>query len=158
ESAIMRFDPQLPVATVHSMTDERNLALQSQRVNAGLLGILAALALILALIGVYGIAAQTVTERTREFGIRMALGSSLGGLMWDAVAPGMLLTAAGVLIGATLAAGTAGVLKSLLWGVQPLDTRTFLLMALVLIGVSAAASLFAALRVARLTPATVLRQ
>lgn len=158
ESAISRVDPQLPVATVHSMADERNLALQSQRVNAGLLGILAALALVLALIGVYGIAAQTVTERTREFGIRMALGSSLAGLMWNAVAPGMLLTTAGVLIGGTLAAGTAGVLKSLLWGVQPLDARTFLLMALILIAVSGAASLFAAFRVARLAPATVLRQ
>jgi predicted permease len=158
ESSISRIDPQLPVATVHSMADERNLALQSERVNAGLLGILAALALVLALIGVYGIAAQTVTERTREFGIRMALGSSLAGLMWDAVAPGMLLTTAGVLIGGTLAAGTAGVLKSLLWGVQPLDTRTFLFMAVILIGISGAASLFAAFRVARLTPATVLRQ
>jgi predicted permease len=158
ESAISRVDPQLPVATVHSMTDERNLALRSERINAELLGILAALALILALIGVYGIAAQTVTERTREFGIRMALGSSLAGLIWDAVAPGMLLTAGGVLIGGILAAGTAGVLRSLLWGVQPLDTHTFLLMAVVLIGVSGAASLFAAFRVTRLTPATVLRQ
>ncbi|HEU5022533.1 MAG TPA: ABC transporter permease, partial [Bryobacteraceae bacterium] len=158
ESAISRVDPQLPIATVHSMTDERNLALQAERINAELLGTLAALALVLALIGVYGIAAQTVTERTREFGIRMALGSSLAGLMWDAVAPGMLLTAAGVLIGGTLAAGSAGLLRSLLWGIQPLDTNTFLLMAIVLIGVSAAASLFAAFRVTRLTPATVLRQ
>ena len=158
ESAISRIDPQLPVAAVHSMIDERNLALQSERVNAGLLGILAALALVLALIGIYGIAAQTVTERTREFGIRMALGSSLAGLMWDAVAPGMLLTATGVVIGGTLAAGSVGVLKSLLWGIQPLDTRTFFLMALALVCVSAAASLFAAFRVARLTPATVLRQ
>jgi predicted permease len=158
ESTISRADPQLPVATVHSMTDERNLALQSQRVNAGLLGILAALALTLALIGVYGIAAQTVTERTREFGIRMALGSSLAGLMWDAVAPGMFLTATGVVIGGTLAAGAAGVLKSLLWGVQPLDVRTFLLMGLILLAVSGAASLFAVFRVVRLTPATVLRQ
>ncbi|HVW08168.1 MAG TPA: ABC transporter permease [Bryobacteraceae bacterium] len=158
ESAISQFDSQLPIATVHSMTDERNLALQSERVNAWLLGVLAALALLLALIGVYGIAAQTVTERTREFGIRMALGSSAGGLMWDAVAPGMLLAAAGVVMGGALAAGSAGVLKSLLWGVRPLDIRTFLFMAAVLIAVSGAASLFAAFRVTRLTPAAVLRQ
>jgi predicted permease len=158
ESAIAKIDPQLPIATIRSMTDERNLALQSERVNAWLLGVLAALALLLALIGVYGVAAQAVTERTREFGIRMALGSSLAALIWNAVAPGMLLAAAGVIIGGTLAAGSTGVIKSLLWGVQPLDARTFLLMAMIVTCVSGAASLFAAFRVARLTPANVLRQ
>ncbi|HVY91379.1 MAG TPA: FtsX-like permease family protein, partial [Bryobacteraceae bacterium] len=158
EAAISRFDSHLPIATVHSMADERNLALRSESVNAWLLSILAALALVLALVGVYGIAVQTVAERTREFGIRMALGSSLAGLMWDAVAPGMLLVAVGVIVGGTLAAGSAGVLKSLLWGVRPLDIRTFLLMALILIAVSGAASVFAAFRIARLTPSTVLRQ
>lgn len=158
EGAIARIDPQLPVATVHSMIDEQNSALQSQRVNAWLLGILAGLALTLALIGVYGIAAQTVAARTREFGVRMALGSSLGRLIWDAVAPGMFLSVAGVVIGGLMAAGSFGVLKSLLYGVGPLDTTTFLVMAGLLVGVSGAASLFAALGVMRITPAGVLRQ
>ena len=158
EKAIAAVDPQLPVATVHSMTDERDAALQSERINAWLLGILAALALSLALVGIYGIAANAVAERTREFGIRMALGSSTARLMWDAVAPGMLLSAAGVTIGGLLAAASVGVLKGLLYGVRPFDESTFLVMAGVLIGVSGIASLIAALGVARLAPANVLRQ
>ena len=158
ERSIAGVDPQLPVATVHSMTDERDSALRSERINAWLLGVLAALALSLALVGVYGIAANAVAERTREFGIRMALGSSLARLMWDAVAPGMFLSVAGVAIGGMLAAGSVGVLKGLLYGVRPLDLPTFLWMAGILIGVSSIAGLIAALGVVRLAPSAVLRE
>ncbi len=156
-TAIAGVDPLLPVATVHSMTDERDSALKSERINAWLLGVLAVLALSLALVGIYGVAANAVAERTREFGIRVALGSSLARVMWDAVAPGMFLSVAGVVIGGMLAAGSVGALKGLLYGVRPLDLPTFLWMAGVLIGVSTVASLIAALGVARLTPSTVLR-
>ena len=158
ERAIAAVDPLLPVATVHSMTDERDAALQSERINAWLLGILAALALSLALVGIYGIAANAVAERTREFGIRMALGSSTARLMWDAIAPGLLLSAAGAVIGGLLAAASVGVLRGLLYGVRPFDVSTFLLTAAALVAVSGAASLIAALNVARLAPANVLRQ
>ncbi len=146
------------VATVHSMTDERDSALRSERINAWMLGVLAALALSLALVGIYGVAANAVAERTREFGIRLALGSSTARVMWDAVAPGMFLSAAGVAIGGLLAAGSVGVLKGLLYGVRPLDLPTFLWMAGVLIGVSSIASLIAAMGVARTwAPSAVLR-
>jgi predicted permease len=158
ERAISAADPLLPVASFRSMLDERDSALKSQRVNAWLLGTLAALALSLALVGVYGMVANSVVERTREFGIRMALGSSRGRVLWDAVAPGMLLSAAGVAIGALMAAGSVRLLKGLLYGVPPIDTPTFLTMASALIVISALASLIPALRLVRLAPASVLRQ
>ena len=72
------------------MIDERDSALKSQRMNSWLLGSLAALALSLAVVGVYGIVANSVVERTREFGIRMALGSSSKRIIWNAVTPGLL--------------------------------------------------------------------
>ena len=123
ERAISAADPLLPVASFRSMLDERDSALKSQRVNAWLLGTLAALALSLALVGVYGMVANSVAERTREFGIRIALGSSLRRVVWDAVAPGMLLSATGVAAGGLLAAGSVRVLKGLLYGVPPIDAR-----------------------------------
>jgi len=158
ERAIAGVDPLLPIAGFHSMIDERDSALKSQRINAWLLGTLAALALSLALVGVYGLVANSVVERTREFGIRMALGSSVGRLIWDAVAPGMLLSAAGVATGGLLAAGSVRALKGLLYGVQPIDAPTFLAMASALIVISLLASLIPALGLVRLAPADVLRQ
>ena len=158
ERAIAGIDPALPLASFHSMIEERDSALKSQRINAWLLGTLAALALSLALVGVYGLVANSVVERTREFGIRMALGSSVGRLIWDAVAPGMLLSAAGVATGGLLAAGSVRALKGLLYGVQPIDAPTFLAMASALIVVSLLASLIPALGLVRLAPAGVLRQ
>jgi predicted permease len=158
ERAIAGVDPLLPVASFRSMIDERDSALKSERTNAWLLGTLAGLALLLALVGVYGMVANSVVERTREFGIRMALGSSRGRVVWNAVAPGMLLSAAGVAIGALMAAGSVRLLKGLLYGVPPIDTPTFLTMASALIVISALASLIPALRLVRLAPASVLRQ
>jgi len=158
ERAIAGVDSLLPVAGFHSMIDERDSALKYQRMNAWLLGTLAALALSLALVGVYGMVANSVVERTREFGIRMALGSSLERVIWDAVAPGMFLAAAGVATGGLLAAVSVRILKGLLYGVQPIDVPTFLVMASALIVISALASLIPALGLVRLAPANVLRQ
>jgi len=158
EQAIARVDPLLPVASFRSMIDERDSALKSQRTNAWLLGVLAALAVSLALVGVYGIVANSVVERTREFGIRMALGSSLARVIRDAIVPGIALASGGVVIGAALAAVGVKVLKGLLWGVQPIDLGTFLSMGALLIGVNALASLWPALSLVRLDPSSVLRQ
>jgi predicted permease len=158
ERAIGTVDPLLPVASVRTMVDERDSALKSQRMNAWLLGSLAALALSLALVGVYGIVANSVVERTREFGIRMALGSSLSRIIWNAVTPGVLISIAGVITGGLLAAGSVRLLKGLLYGVQPVDAPTFLATGCTLIVIGALASLLPALGLMRLSPASVLRQ
>jgi ABC-type antimicrobial peptide transport system permease subunit len=140
------------------MIDERDSALASQRLNAWLFGGLAALALSLALVGVYGVVANSVVERTREFGIRIALGSSLRRIVWEAVAPVVLLSIAGVAIGGLLAAVSVRVLKGLLYGIQPADAPTFLITGSALIAITAVASLVPALSLVRLAPADVLRQ
>jgi ABC-type lipoprotein release transport system permease subunit len=157
ERAIGSVDPLLPVASVHTMVDERDSALKSQRVNAWLLGALAGLALSLALVGVYGVVANSVVERTREFGIRMALGSSRGRILWNAVTPGVGLSAAGVVVGAVVAAGSVRVLSGLLYGVAALDGPTFVGVGCGLVVVGAVASLAPALGLVRLSPARVLR-
>jgi predicted permease len=158
ENAISAVDPLLPVASFRSMIDERDLALGSQRINAWLLGALAGLALLLALVGVYGTVANSVAERTREFGIRIALGGSIGRVIWSAVGPGVVLAVAGVIVGGVLAAGAVRLIKGLLYGVQPVDLPTFFIVAAILIGVSGLASLIPALGIARIAPADVLRQ
>jgi hypothetical protein len=158
ERAIAGVDPLLPVAQFRSMIDERDSALGSQRLNAWLFGGLAALALSLALVGVYGVVANSVVERTREFGIRIALGSSLPRVVWEAVAPVVLLSIAGVAIGGLFAAVSVRVLKGMLYGIQPADAPTFLITASVLIAISTVAGLVPALSLMRLAPADVLRQ
>ncbi len=158
ERAISSVDPLLPVASVRTMIEERDSALKSQRMNAWLLGSLAVLALSLAVVGVYGIVANSVVERTREFGIRMALGSSLRRIIWNAVTPGVLISIAGVVIGGLLAAGSVRLLTGLLYGVKPVDAPTFLATGGTLIVISALASLLPALGLMRLSPASVLRQ
>jgi predicted permease len=158
ERAIDRVDPLLPVATVHSMLEERDMALKSQRLNAWLLGSLAGLALLLALVGVYGVVANSVVERTLEFGIRIALGSSMSTAIWNAVAPGLLLSGAGVAVGGLLAAGSVRILAGLLYGVKPLDALTFITIGFASLMISLLASLLPALGVTRLSPASILRQ
>lgn len=158
EQAIASVDPMLPVARFMSLVEERDSALKSQRINAWLLGLLAGLAAALALVGIYGIVANSVGERTREFGIRMALGSSLNDVIRHAIAPGIWLSLAGVAVGAVLALASVTLIKGLLWGVQPMDPATFLMMGVAVIGVSAFASLLPALKLTRLDPASVLRQ
>ncbi len=158
ERAIGKTDPLLPVAGVHTMIEERDSALKSQRLNAWLLGSLAGLALLLALVGVYGIVANSVVERTREFGIRIALGSSMRSIIWNAVTPGVLLSVAGAVIGGMLAAGSVRILAGLLYGVKPLDAPAFLAMGCGSIAIGALASLLPALGLVRLSPAGILRQ
>ena len=159
EQAIASTDPMMPVAHFRSLLDERNSALGSQRSNAWLLGLMAALAFALAMVGVFGIIANSVAERTREFGIRMALGSSLGRVIREAVTPGVLLAAVGVVIGGLLAAASVTVLKATdlrCSAVRPVDVPSRWSAAL--IGVSALASLLPALTLLRLEPSSVLRQ
>jgi ABC-type antimicrobial peptide transport system permease subunit len=92
----------LPVNEVQTIIDERNGFLQTQRVNAGLLGSVAALGVILALTGIYGLVAHFVADRAHEFGIRMALGSSTIRTLWTAVRQGVLLSVSGAVIGGVL--------------------------------------------------------
>jgi len=150
-------DPLLPIANFRTMNELRSLSLGQQRFQAVVLATLSGLALLLAVVGLYGLMSQSVVERTRELGIRLALGSSVSRAIRDAALPGVSLALAGVAVGCAMAALSAQVLKHLLWGVAATDPLTFTSVAIGLVLVAALASLVPALRITRLDPADTLR-
>ncbi len=157
QAAVAAVDPLLPVAKFQTIADLQAHITENQRYHAALFSILAGLALLLAAIGLYGLISQSVTQRTHEFGIRMALGATTGQAIGNAMKPGLLLSLAGVAAGYVLSLGAVRYLEHLVWGVRPNDPLTFLITAAVLLAVAAAASLAPALRILRLDPARTLR-
>ena len=139
------------------MDEVISASLADQRFQAVLLGALASLALLLAAIGIYGLIANSVIERTRELGIRMALGASAWEGMRAVAMPGLMLALAGVIVGCLLARACVGVVSHLMAGVRPTDPATFAAAAIFLLLAAAVASLIPALRVTRLNPAETLR-
>jgi predicted permease len=158
QRALQSVDPQLPFAGFHSMEDVRYRALAQERFQAVLLGALAGLALLLAAVGIYGLIANSVAERTRELGIRLALGATVPQAMRSVALPGVALALAGVIVGSVMAGFATQMLRHLVWGVRPGDPLTFAAVGVGLLGVAAAASFLPALRVTRLNPAETLRQ
>jgi predicted permease len=158
QRAIQAVDPQLPFAGFHNMTDVRYHALAKERFQAALLGSLAGLALLLAAIGIYGLIANSVAERARELGIRLAMGATISQAMRAVALPGIVLAAAGIGAGSVIAGFASRLLTNLIWGVRPGDPLTFAAVAIVLLAVAALASMLPALRVLRLNPAETLRQ
>jgi predicted permease len=157
QRALASVDPRLPFSSFKTMADVRGAALQEQRYQAAIFSVLAALATLLAALGLYGLIAQSVAQRKREMGIRLALGATVNGVIRAAAVPGIALSLAGVALGIVLALFATRLLKSQIWGVAPTDPATFVTVALVLICVAAGASIIPALRLARLDPAQTLR-
>jgi predicted permease len=156
-AALASVDPQLPFASFHSLREVAGRALQTQRYQAVLFSAFAALALLLVAIGVYGLIAQSVAQRTREMGIRLALGATSSAVVRTAAMPGILLALSGVAAGLVVALFVTRLLKSLIWGVKPADPLTFMAVAFLLIAVAAIASFLPAARLARIDPAQTLR-
>lgn len=150
-------DPQLPFAGFRSMTDVQFRSLAFQRLQATLLGMLGGLALLLAGVGIYGLIASSVAERTRELGIRLALGATSTQAMRAIMAPGIGLTLLGVVIGCVLSRLLVRVMQHIIFGVTPGDPVTFAGVALILLAVAAIASAIPAVRVLRLDPSQTLR-
>lgn len=155
--AITTVDPMLPVSKLESMRDVQSASLATQRFMMSLVLGLGLVALLLAAIGIHGLIASSVTERTRELGIRLALGASTEQVVRAVVMPGMTLAAAGVLIGGAAALAAVRLMQSFLWGVTPADPLTFGAVAATLLAVALLASLVPALRVVHLDPAKTLR-
>lgn len=155
--AIQQIDPELPVAHVKTIDDLRGEKLTSQRFMMWLVAGLGGIALVLAAVGIHGLIASSVNERTRELGIRLALGASARQAITAVVVPGLVLAVIGVALGAGAALAVARLLQSFVWGVTPSDPATFAGVVVVLLGIALVASLMPALRVLRLDPAITLR-
>lgn len=157
QSAIHAADPGLPLAEVATMAQVRAEALAEQRLMMTLVGVIAAAALLLAAMGLYGLIAHSVSERTREFGIRMALGATAGQTVLDVASSGVTLSLIGAAIGCVLSILAVRLVQSFLWGVEPSDPVTYLSVLGFLIVVASVSSVLPALRLLRLDPAKTLR-
>jgi predicted permease len=155
--ALATVDPLLPIAKIESMSDVQSASLARQRFMMSLITGLGLVALLLAAIGIHGLIASSVTERTRELGIRLALGATARQILAAVIMPGVTLAAIGVAIGCGAAYSLAQLMRSFIWGVEATDPLTFVSVAALLLVVALAASLLPALRVLRLDPALTLR-
>lgn len=156
-SAIQSVDPSQPVFGMKTMERVVSDSLSNQRLYAWLLGVFAVLALTLASAGIYGVMSYLVTERTQEFGVRMALGASTGNVVRMVLRQALLLIGAGLAIGLVGAFAVTHVLTNFLFGVKPIDLPTFAAVSVALTAVALLATYLPALRATRVDPMVALR-
>jgi predicted permease len=150
-------DPDMPVFDVRTMEDHMGIALLPARLGGTVLGLFGVLGLVLAAVGVYGVMACSVAQRTRELGIRIALGSDRAAVLGLVLREGLRLTLVGVVIGLASAAGAARLLGGLLYGIRPLDPVAFTVVPLTLVAVAALAIYLPARRAAGVDPIRALK-
>lgn len=155
--AVLAFDPLVPTPAVTTLAATTSAVLLPQQVAALVTAVLGGVGLLLAAVGLYGIVAFSVGERTREIGVRLALGADRGDVLRMVVRQGMRPVAAGLGIGVLLAAGVTRLLVAYLLGVSPLDAVTFAAVGAILVAVALAASYLPARRAARTDPVRALR-
>ena len=158
KAAIARVDKDQAVTRVRTLDEVAAEATSAPRFRAGLVGAFAALALTLAGVGVFGVLAFAVGQRTRELGIRAALGADARDVLRLVLGGGLRITAAGVAIGLVASAALTRSLATLLFGVTPLDPVTFVVAPAVLVVTATVACAAPAMRAARVDPAIALRQ
>jgi predicted permease len=158
QAAVTAVDPLLPVAGFRTIDDLRGRITLDQRYRATLFSMVAGLALLLAALGVAGMVSQSVTQRTHELGVRMALGATARQAILETMRPGLALAALGVAAGWALSQIAGRYLEHLLWGVRPGDPASFLFSASILLAVAALACLAPSLRILRIDPAQTLRE
>ncbi len=156
-AAVQAVDPQQPVYGVRTVDEVRTESLAAPRLTVTLLGLFALLALIITATGIAGLIAFSVSRRTHEIGIRMALGAPRGRVLWMLLRQGVALVLGGLLLGLAGALAFTRVLANLLFQVQPTDPLTFLAVFLILLAVAAVACLLPARRATRIEPIVTLR-
>ncbi|HKN68143.1 MAG TPA: FtsX-like permease family protein, partial [Gemmatimonadaceae bacterium] len=150
-------DPRLPPAPVTSLGDDMRIVLLPSELGAALLGVFGLLALLLASVGIYGVTSYSVAQRTREMGIRSALGATARDLVLLLAQQSMRVVLIGAGIGLVLALATARLLTSQLYGVTATDPLTFVVMPALLLAIALLATLVPARRATRVDPANALR-
>jgi len=154
---VASLDPEIPVADIRQLTRLRDESISADRFRTLALSAFGVLALGLAAIGVFGVISYGVVQRTREIGIRIALGARSGEILRLVVGEGMVTVAAGIAAGLIAGAALSRVLTTLLYQVQPWDPATFLAITAVIAGVALGACVLPARRALRVDPATALR-
>jgi predicted lysophospholipase L1 biosynthesis ABC-type transport system permease subunit len=154
--AVMSVDASLPLADDRSMEGFLTASVARARFNTMLLSALGAIALVLASVGVYGVVSYFVSQRTREIGVRMALGAAPGHIWQLVLRRGMTPIVWGTAAGIALSLGTARLLREQLYGVSPQDPATFATVGLTLLLVALAATIIPARRAMRVTPVEAL--
>jgi predicted lysophospholipase L1 biosynthesis ABC-type transport system permease subunit len=156
--AVRALDPDIPTGSLRPMGSLIESATSRQRFQASLIALFAAAALLLAGIGLSGVLAQMVAARTREIGIRRALGASGQSVLALVLGRGLSLAGAGITIGLATSWATTRILKSLLFDVSPTDPATFATVTLILFAIAVLAALVPAWRALRVSPFVALRQ
>ncbi|HXI32291.1 MAG TPA: ABC transporter permease [Vicinamibacterales bacterium] len=154
---IRQLDPQRPIDHVQTLEEIRDETIAPQRLNATLIGLFAALALAIATVGVAGVLAFSVSQRTNELGIRMALGAERGAILRMILGEGVAMALVGLVAGGVAAIPLSALLKGLLFGVEPADPPTIAVSAVLLVGVALFASWIPARRATVVDPITALR-
>jgi predicted permease len=157
QEALARVDAQLPFSGFYSMEEILAERLVYQRVEVMLIAVLAGLALLLSAVGIYGLVSNLVWQRKREFGIRLAFGSSIGEAMFDVGVDGVKATMHGLLLGVAVSVLVLRVLRSELYGIRYYDPLTFVIVVVAILTIAVFASVLPALRLSDLDPAETLR-
>jgi predicted permease len=155
---VQRLNPAIPLFDVRTIEEHRRIAAFIPRMASVLLALFGGLALLLAVVGLYGVVAFAVTQRTREIGVRIALGASRREVVGLVLGQGVAVAGIGIVIGVALAAGAGRLLRAQLIGTSALDPVSFAGTAIVLLVVAAAACAVPASRAARLEPLSALRR
>jgi predicted permease len=157
QAQLFALDPNQPLYDVRTMQDRVNAAVSQPRFQSVLLAVFAGLALLLALIGTYGVVSRSVTQRTHEIGIRMSLGAEPASVLTLVLREGILLAGIGTVLGLAGAWAVRQVLSGLLYGVLPSDPVTYIAASILVFGATVAACYLPALRATRVDPMTALR-
>jgi predicted permease len=156
-AAINQVDPKLPVFGVTTLREQLAGALQQEKLVAELVSFFGLLALLLACIGLYGVMAHGVVRRTKEIGIRMALGAERGRIVWMVMRETILLVLVGITIGVPIALGAARLISNQLFGLNPADPLSLIVAAFVLTGVACLAGFLPARKASKVNPLIALR-
>jgi ABC-type antimicrobial peptide transport system permease subunit len=157
QGAVWSVSRDLPLASVDTMKNLSSRSMARTSFTLVMLGIAASMALALGLVGIYGVISYAVAQRTREIGIRLALGAQKGAVRWIFVRSALALTGVGVVLGLGAAVAIAQLLRSLLFGVSPFDPLSFAAVPVILVAAAALASFLPALRVSAINPVDALR-
>jgi predicted permease len=157
QQAVWSVNANLPVASISTMQDIYSESMARTSFTLVMLAIAGTMALALGILGIYGVISYAVSQRTREIGIRMALGANKSELLWMFVRSALILTGVGTAVGLGAAAALMRLMRTLLFGISPLDPVTFTVVPVVLVAAAAVASYLPARRTAAVDPVEALR-